>query len=232
MNPRPHVLIVEATGSGGDPLAAHLVEEGFAASRVQGVTAVLRALRANDAVLVLLDVGVVDGLQFCRRIRAESSVPIVLLVAHAREADRVLALDLGADDVVTKPFSPVELAARIRAILRRGDVARTRALEIGDIRLDPAARRVTKGGTALALAPRQFDLLHVLMRSAGTVVRRDRLMNDVWDSNWPGSTKTLDVHIAWLRAKIEDDPSHPRYITTLRGIGFRFASPGELADAV
>jgi DNA-binding response OmpR family regulator len=130
-----------------------------------------------------------------------------------------------------KPFSAGELVARIRAILRRG---RKRAnddpIQVGEIRLDPAARIVTRSGRPIALAAREFDLLAMLMANEGTVVRRERIMDEVWDEHWFGSTKTLDVHVAWLRKKIEDDPSHPRYLTTVRGVGFRFAAPAPPAD--
>jgi len=228
MDERLHVLIVAAEHEADDPLAHRLEKEGFASVRVVGLTAALHELATRDVALVVLDGDSAGGLQ---RVRAESGVPVIVIAAQTREADRVRALELGADDIVPKPFSPAELVARIRAVLRRSGVAQTRTIEIGDLLLDPAARRVTKRGHPLALGPRLFDLLHVLMQSAGTVVRRERLMNEVWKGRW-GSTKTLDVHITWLRARIEDDPSRPRYITTLRGTGFRFASPAELADAV
>ena len=222
---KPHVLIVEPPEAAGGSVAPALAGEGAETATARGVAAAVRALRERRWDLVLLDVDFADGLQLCRRVRLEWDVPIVLLAADAREADRVLALDLGADDVVAKPLSIVELAARIRAILRRGRSAYGRTLEIGDIRLDPAAHRVTKAGRPVPLAPRQFDLLHILMRNAGAVVRRDRIMTEVWDLNWFGSTKTLDVHVSGLRKKLGDDSAAPRYIHTVRGVGFMFGTP-------
>jgi DNA-binding response OmpR family regulator len=147
-----------------------------------------------------------------------------MLTARGQDVDKIVGLELGADDYVVKPFSAGELVARIRAILRRG---RSRdaneAIEVGEIRLDPAARVVTKRGEPVTLAAREFDLLSMLMANRGAVVRREAIMDEVWDVHWFGSTKTLDVHIAWLRKKLEDDPAHPLYITTVRGVGFRFA---------
>jgi DNA-binding response OmpR family regulator len=128
---------------------------------------------------------------------------------------------------VVKPFSSRELTARIRAILRRGRTARSGPIEIGDLSLDPASRILTKSDEPVELAAREFDLLNLLMANAGEVVRRERIMDEVWDPHWFGATKTLDVHISWLRKKIEDDPSKPRYITTIRGVGFRFIAPEE-----
>jgi DNA-binding response OmpR family regulator len=140
----------------------------------------------------------------------------------------VLGLELGADDYVVKPFSARELSARIRAILRRGKPTERRGpIEIGAIVLDPGARTVTRDGEPVELAAREFDLLHLLMASAGEVVRREQIMDEVWDPHWFGPTKTLDVHISWLRKKLEDVPSRPRYITTIRGVGFRFLGPDE-----
>jgi DNA-binding response OmpR family regulator len=154
-----------------------------------------------------------------------------MLTARSEEIDRVLGLELGADDYVVKPFSVRELTARIRAIMRRGKSPERRtAIEVGGILLDPASRSVTKAGRAVDMAAREFDLLHLLMANAGEVLRREHIMDEVWDPHWFGPTKTLDVHISWLRKKLEDDPARPRYITTVRGVGFRFASAGELSS--
>jgi DNA-binding response OmpR family regulator len=169
-----------------------------------------------------------DGRDLAREIRRDSDVPIIMLTARGEEIDRVLGLELGADDYVVKPFSMRELTARIRAIMRRGRGAERRGpIEIGDLVLDPSARTLTRAGEPVELAAKEFDLLHLLMANAGDVLKREQIMDEVWDPHWFGPTKTLDVHISWLRKKIEDDPSNPRFITTIRGVGFRFLAPEE-----
>jgi two-component system response regulator RegX3 len=222
------ILIVEDEDSISKPLSSHLAREGFESAVAATVAAAREAVRESSPDLILLDVMLPDGdgRDLCRELRGSSDVPIIMLTARGEDVDKIVGLELGADDYVVKPFSAGELVARIRAILRRG---RSRdpnsVIEIGDLRLDPAARRVTRAGDAITLAAREFDLLAMLMANSGSVVRRERIMDEVWDEHWFGSTKTLDVHIAWLRKKLEDDPSHPRYITTVRGVGFRFAAP-------
>jgi two-component system response regulator RegX3 len=188
------------------------------------------ARRSPD--LVLLDVMLPDGSGFdvCRKLRESSRVPIIMLTARGEEADRVVGLELGADDYVVKPFSAREVVARIRAVLRRADgpePASDAVLEVGALRLDPARREVTRDGEPLELSRKEFELLHLLMRNAGSVVTRDRLIDEVWDPNWFGSTKTLDVHVSGIRRKLGDDPARPRYLHTVRGVGFRFAGPDE-----
>ena len=220
------VLIVEDEAGIAEPLSSHLSREGFDATVAATAEAARTALGSSPPDVVLLDVMLPDGdgRDLCREIRASSDVPIVMLTARGEDADKIVGLELGADDYVVKPFSAGELVARIRAILRRGrsqDVTAT--IEVGDIRLDPAARVVTKRDEPVTLAAKEFDLLAMLMANRGTVVRREAIMDEVWDTHWFGSTKTLDVHIAWLRKKLEDDPAHPTYITTVRGVGFRFA---------
>lgn len=177
---------------------------------------------------MVLDLGLpdVDGVEVCRRLRSSApSVPVLILTARASEADVVVGLDAGADDYVTKPFRLAELLARLRALLRR---AGARAAEEAgpvaaqDVRLDPASRRAWVGDRELELAPKEFDLLHLLVAHAGTVLSRERIMEEVWDTNWFGSTKTLDMHVSWLRRKLGDDAADPRYLTTVRGVGFRF----------
>jgi two-component system alkaline phosphatase synthesis response regulator PhoP len=151
-----------------------------------------------------------------------------MLTARGEEIDRVLGLELGADDYVVKPFSARELTARIRAILRRGRERRQRRpIQIGGLKLDPSARTLTRADEPIELSAKEFDLLHTLMSNAGTVLKREEIMDEVWDPHWFGPTKTLDVHISWLRKKIEDDPSDPHFITTIRGVGFRFLAPEE-----
>jgi len=230
------VLIVEDEASISEPLSSHLSREGFEPAVAPTAEAARDEVRVSPPDLILLDVMLPDGdgRDLCREIRASSDVPIVMLTARGEDADKIVGLELGADDYVVKPFSAGELVARIRAILRRGRVPDARApIEVGDVRLDPAARTVTKGGEPVTLAAREFDLLAMLMANRGAVVRREAIMDEVWDAHWFGSTKTLDVHIAWLRKKLEDDPSHPSYITTVRGVGFRFAdaAPSGPADA-
>jgi DNA-binding response OmpR family regulator len=156
-----------------------------------------------------------------------------MLTARGEEMDRVLGLELGADDYVTKPFSAVELAARMRAVLRRTEASPPSEgveLETGDVRMDLERRIVTRDGDPVDLTVKEFDLLRVLLENAGKLVRREALMHEVWDPNWWGSTKTLDVHVSALRRKLGDDPSAPRYIHTVRGVGFRFASADELGS--
>jgi two-component system, OmpR family, response regulator RegX3 len=161
-------------------------------------------------------------------------VPILMLTARGTEADRIVGLELGADDYVVKPFSGAEVIARIRAILRR-TAARTAAgeeeppgpIKVGPLDVDVAARRVRLHGDELTLSRKEFDLLAELVRNAGRVVTREQLMDRVWDENWFGSTKTLDVHVRWLRQKLGDDPAAPRFLHTVRGVGFRFTAPEE-----
>ncbi len=216
-----------------EPLAESLEREGFAPEVASTLQSAREAYERQAPDLILLDVMLPDGdgRDLARDIRKESDVPIIMLTARSEEIDRVLGLELGADDYVVKPFSVRELTARIRAIMRRGKLSERRgAIDVGEVHLDPASRSVTKAGQAIEMAAREFDLLHMLMANAGRVVRREDIMDEVWDPHWFGSTKTLDVHISWLRKKIEDDPSNPRYISTIRGVGFRFAAARELTD--
>jgi two-component system response regulator RegX3 len=231
---KPRILIVDDERAITDPLADSLKREGFAPSVAATATEARVALDDADPDIVVLDVMLPDGdgRELCRDIRSASDVPIIMLTARAEEVDRIVGLELGADDYVAKPFSARELAARIRAILRRAaeGTKRRGAIEIGPIRLDPASRTVTKSGDRVELAAREFDLLHLLMQNAGNVLRREEIMDRVWDEHWFGPTKTLDVHISWLRKKLEEDPPSPRYIATIRGVGFRFASPDEVGE--
>jgi DNA-binding response OmpR family regulator len=154
-----------------------------------------------------------------------------MLTARGEEADRVVGLELGADDYVVKPFSAREVIARIRAVLRRAEAPGPTTAEpitVGAVRLDPSRREITVDGRPCDLSRKEFDVLQLLMQNAGTVVTREQLIQDVWDTNWFGSTKTLDVHVSALRRKLGDDPNEPRYLHTLRGVGFRFASPDEV----
>ena len=232
---RRRILLVEDEFSIAEPLSAALGREGFEV--VPATTAAealeLFARRAPD--LVLLDVMLPDGdgRDVLREIRSRSRTPVVMLTARGEELDRVLGLELGADDYVTKPFSSAELVARMRAVLRRAAAppaeAPEGALEVGDVRMDLDTRTVTRAGAPVELTVKEFDLLRMLLENAGRLVRRNDLVNEVWDPNWFGSTKTVDVHVSSLRKKLGDDPGAPRYVHTIRGVGFRFASPDELA---
>jgi two-component system response regulator RegX3 len=230
---RRTILLIEDEESIIEPLAAALAREGFDAHPARSAAEALELAPSLAPDLVLLDVMLPDGSGFdvLRELRRQSGVPVVMLTARAEEADRIVGLELGADDYVVKPFSAREVAARIRAVLRRVEDGRptaSSALEVGDVRLDPARREATQAGQPVELARKEFDLLELLMREAGSVVTRERLIEEVWDTNWFGSTKTLDVHVAAVRRKLGDDPSSPRYLHTVRGVGFRFASPEDL----
>jgi DNA-binding response OmpR family regulator len=227
------ILIVEDEESITTPLAEALERDGFTAEIAHTVEDALGRGRTLRPDLVLLDIGLPDGsgLDVCRELRSSSNVPIIILSARGEEADRVVGLELGADDYVVKPFSAREVIARIRAVLRRASApagASEGPIEVGDVRLDPARRSASLDGEPLELARKEFDLLALLMQEAGTVVSRERLIDEVWDVNWFGSTKTLDVHVSALRKKLADDAADSRYIHTVRGVGFRFASPEEL----
>jgi DNA-binding response OmpR family regulator len=227
---KPRILVVEDEPAISEPLAESLDREGFEPEVAGTLETAREALERQTPDLILLDVMLPDGdgRDLAREIRRGSDVPIIMLTARGEEIDRVVGLELGADDYVVKPFSMRELTARIRAIMRRGRGTERRGpIEIGTIQLDPGSRTVTKSGEPIELAAQEFDLLHMLMSNAGDVLKREQIMDEVWDPHWFGPTKTLDVHVSWLRKKIEDDPSHPRYITTIRGVGFRFLAPEE-----
>jgi len=197
----------------------------------------LEALELFDKIhpdLVVLDIMLpgIDGLEVCRRLRARSSVPIIMLTARGDEVDRILGLEIGADDYLPKPFSFRELLARIHSVVRRVEldtqIEEQGIIKIGDLVQDPVARRVQKNEQDVQLSAREFDLLDFLMRQAGRACSRQELLNKVWGEDWSGDPRTLEVHIRWLRLKVEDDPTNPIYIQTVRGYGYRFVSPDEL----
>jgi two-component system response regulator RegX3 len=231
---RRTILLVEDEESITTPLVEAHPRAGFdtEVSATAGESLALAERVKPD--LVLLDVMLPDGSGFevCRELRARSRVPIIMLTARGEEADRVAGLELGADDYVVKPFSARELVARVRAVLRRAAEAGERraegATEIGDVRIDPGRRSVSFRGDELELSRKEFDLLRLLIENAGSVVTRERLIDEVWDTNWFGSTKTLDVHVSGLRKKLDDDAASPRYIHTVRGVGFRFSAAEEV----
>jgi DNA-binding response OmpR family regulator len=203
------------------PLARALERDGHAVDAVADGRRAAELGEQNDYALVVLDVGLpgLDGLEVCRRLRrSDATVPIIFLTAQDSELDAVAGLDAGADDYVTKPFGLAELMARVRAQVRRSQPDVMRA---ADLAVDPAARRAWVGDDELDLTPKEFDLLELLVRNAGQVVVRDRIMDEVWDENWFGSTKTLDMHVSSLRRKLGDDAAAPTRIVTVRGVGLR-----------
>jgi DNA-binding response OmpR family regulator len=221
---------VEDERSIAEPFANALQRNGFRPTVVQSGAAALEFVDKLNPDVVLLDLALpdVDGRDVCRRLRRSSNVPIIMITASGTVVDRVVGLELGADDYIVKPFAVNEVVARIRAVLRRGPTRSERGeVQVQQLRIDPGARRAWLSRREVELTRKEFDLLYRLARAPGRVVRREELMSDVWDTNWFGSTKTLDVHIAWLRRKLGDDPAMPRYIQTVRGVGFRLATGEE-----
>jgi DNA-binding response OmpR family regulator len=220
------ILIVEDEDNVRETLALNLQAEGYDVTQAKDGEAGLATARAESPELVILDVMLpkLDGLTVCRILRRESSVPILLLTARGTETDKIVGLETGADDYIVKPFSVGELLARVRAALRRGRASAppTSAIEAGDLRLELAPRRVYLVEREVSLSPREFDLLAALMRDRGAVLSRDLLLERVWGSDYPGDPHTVDVHIRWLRQKLERDPSAPERILTVRGVGYRF----------
>ncbi|MFI5004123.1 MAG: response regulator transcription factor [Solirubrobacterales bacterium] len=232
----PRVLLVEDEASIADPFARALARNGFEPLIARTAADALRLGREARPDVVLLDLTLPDGdgRDVCRELRRSTDVPIIMLTARGTVTDRVVGLELGADDYVVKPFAVGEVISRIRAVLRRARTApappepsEPEVLSRGELRLDLGARRVWLGDEELELTRKELDLLARLVRDAGRVVSRETLMAEVWDENWFGSTKTLDVHIAALRRKLGDSPDAPRYISTVRGVGFRFAADEE-----
>ena len=224
----PLVLLVEDERSIAEPFARALQLAGFRTTVSRTGAEAISQFAARPPDVILLDL----ALPVCRRIRRDSGVPIIMVTASGTVTDRVVGLELGADDYVVKPFSTGEVIARIRAVLRRGHPKPSdgEALTVQDVQIDSGARRAWRGDVELELTRKEFDLLLRLVRDAGRVVTREALMSDVWDMNWFGSTKTLDVHIGWLSRKLGDDPADPAYIRTVRGIGFCFAAERERAQ--
>jgi DNA-binding response OmpR family regulator len=227
----PRILYVEDEPSIAEPFSRALEREGFSPAVAGTAAEALRLAAELRPDLVLLDLSLPDGdgRDVFRELRRRSDIPIIMVTARDSEADRVLGLELGADDYVVKPFSGREVASRIRAVLRRTGAGALPAtagpLRLGELEIDVAARRAFLAGDELDLSRKEFDLLVALARRAGTVATREELMAEVWDENWFGSTKTLDVHVGWLRRKLADDPAAPRWLHTVRGVGFRFAAP-------
>jgi DNA-binding response OmpR family regulator len=217
------VLLAEDDMAISEPLARALRREGYQVDVREDGPAALDCALGSGVDLLVLDLGLpgMDGLEVCRRLRSEGQLfPVLVLTARADEVDTVVGLDAGADDYVTKPFRLAELLARVRALLRRGSA--DSGSGVHGVRIDVDSHRAWIGDRELSLTAKEFDLLRVLIRDAGRVVTRDQLMREVWDTTWWSSTKTLDMHISWLRKKLGDDAAKPRFITTVRGVGFRF----------
>lgn len=223
------VLIVEDEESLADPLAFLLRKEGFEATVVGDGPSALAEFDRGGADIVLLDLMLpgMSGTDVCKQLRTRSGVPVIMVTARDSEIDKVVGLELGADDYVTKPYSARELIARIRAVLRRGadnetDVVNdSRVLEAGPVRMDVERHIVAVNGKTITLPLKEFDLLEYLLRNAGRVLTRGQLIDRVWGADYVGDTKTLDVHVKRLRSKIEDDPAKPKHLITVRGLGYK-----------
>ena len=225
----PLILVVDDEQSYRDALAVALQREGFLVETAADGPEAIERFDATRPALVLLDVMLpkISGIDVCRELRARSRVPIIMVTARNAEIDAVVGLEVGADDYVTKPFRLRELIARVRAALRRIPVSEqdtdpADVIEIGDVRLDTGRHEVFVRGTSMAFPLKEFELLELLLTNAGRVLTRDVLIDRIWGPNYFGDTKTLDVHVKRLRAKVEDDPGKPERIVTVRGVGYRY----------
>lgn len=230
----PSILLVDDEPMIIDSLTYSLKREGFEVTTASDGAQALATFDALRPDLVVLDIRLpgVDGLEVCKRLRAKSPVPIIMLTALGTELDRVVGLEVGADDYLPKPFSFRELLARIRSMLRRVDLdqrpGKSESLQVGPLRMDMTSRRVFKADREIQLSSREFDLLVLLMSQAGRAISREDMIAKIWGPEWPGDPRTLEVHIRWLRLKIEDDPTVPRFVQTVRGYGYRFIGAEEL----
>jgi two-component system response regulator RegX3 len=221
------ILVVEDEETLAEAISFLLSKEGFDVAVAATGPEAVESFDKSGADLILLDLMLpgLSGTEVCRQIRTKSSVPIIMLTAKDSEIDKVVGLELGADDYVTKPYSSRELIARIRAVLRRGEIQDSggdgAALEVGPVRMDTDRHIITVNGEVVAIPLKEFELLEFLMRNAGRVLTRVQLIDRVWGSDYVGDTKTLDVHIKRLRAKIEVDPANPEFIQTVRGMGYK-----------
>ena len=225
------VLVVDDEPVLVDTIRYNLRREGYEVQVANDGNEALKLAQAASPDLVVLDLMLpgIDGLEVCRQLRRESTVPILMLTAKDDEVDKIVGLEVGADDYMTKPFSMRELLARVRAMLRRSRMQQqtpaadaAQPVRSGDLEADPLQRRLTLRGTSLQLKPKEFDLLVYLMQQRGRVLTRDQLLEKVWGYTFGGDTRTVDVHIRWLREKVEDDPGSPRRLETVRGVGYRF----------
>jgi len=222
------ILVVEDDRNLLDTLKYNLQREGYNVVTAMDGEAALEVARREKPALIMLDVMLpgMDGLEVCRILRAEMTVPILMLTARATETDKIVGLEVGADDYLTKPFSVRELLARVRAMLRRVKMnARTEvvadAVRVGDVEIDTLRHTVTRGGSPLVLTPKEYDLLVFLSRNGGIPFSREQLLDRVWGYDYAGDTRTVDVHVRWLRQKIEEDPSSPSHLLTVRGTGYK-----------
>ncbi len=228
------ILLVDDEQLITNSLTYSLKREGFDVANVADGISAIKAVEELNPDLIVLDLMLPDisGFEVCRRLRTFTATPVIMLTARGEEIDRVLGLEVGADDYLAKPFSFRELLARIQAMLRRvqldRQVSQPQPISTHQLSLDPVARRTWRGDQELQLSAREFDLLTVLMKNAGRAMSRDELIKLVWGDDWVGDPRTLDVHVRWLRLKIEEDPASPQYIQTVRGYGYRFAGPEEL----
>jgi DNA-binding response OmpR family regulator len=224
------ILLVEDEDTLAETLRYNLEREGHTVVLAHDGVVGLEQARQLQPDLVLLDIMLprLDGFSVCRILRQESTIPILMLTARQDEVDRIAGLELGADDYVTKPFSLGELLARVRAILRRSDrqpVGNREMFEVGEVRVDTGSRRAWRAGIEINLSQKEFDLLTCLIRNRGMALSRDVLLERVWGYDFVGESRTVDVHIRWLREKVEENPGNPRYIQTVRGVGYRFEMP-------
>ena len=224
------ILVVEDEESFSDPLSYLLRKEGYEVSVAGTGPLALEDFDRSGADLVLLDLMLpgLSGVDVCRALRHRSSVPVIMLTAKDSEIDKVVGLEIGADDYVTKPYSSRELLARIKAVLRRGqepEELMPPTLESGPVRMDVERHVVAVNGTHMSLPLKEFELLEMLLRNSGRVLTRAQLIDRVWGSDYVGDTKTLDVHVKRLRSKVEPDPANPKFIVTVRGLGYKFETP-------
>ena len=228
------VLVVEDDRTLLDVLKYNLAREGYGVVTATDGARAVELARSEHPALIVLDIMLpsLDGFEVCRILRREMTVPILMLTAKAEEIDKVVGLEIGADDYMTKPFSMRELLARIRAMLRRTEMMKQEMLSskevapsvvrAGELEPDLARHRVSSGGSILDLSPKEFDLLALLMSNPGRAFSRDYLLDRVWGYDYAGETRTVDVHVRWLRKKIEADPAHPHHLLTVRGVGYKF----------
>lgn len=230
----PRILVVDDEHLIVDSLTYSFRQEGYEVKAVEDGESALAIVPEFHPDVIVLDIMLpgINGREVCRRLRSFSTVPVIMLTARSDEIDRVLGLEVGADDYLVKPFSFRELLARIQAILRRvaldQQVDASKLIVAGSLRLDIVARRIFKDNEEIQVSAREFDLLAILMTNMGQAMSRSNLINKVWGIDWVGETRTLDVHIRWLRLKIETDPASPKFIQTVRGYGYRFAGAEEL----